>query len=86
MKTAKRVRVANVRADTAVRRFGADLVGMVVKTKSMGKWLGGECTVIELQPDPNAPEIVFQVHHPDNGDIGIFEWERVTVYSSTGGV
>jgi hypothetical protein len=75
-------------AKEAKELYGTALIGKKVFTEAIGEWPGGPATVIELEPDPNAPEIVFQVRSsslwdPDQPDrrweIGIFENEEVSV-------
>jgi hypothetical protein len=62
------------------------LIGMKVKTEAYGDYPGGIATIMELHPDPEAPEIVFNVQHPtwrgdendlSDGVIGIFDHEGV---------
>ena len=60
-------------------RTTAALVGRRVVTPAMGDYPGGEATIVELAPDPNAPEIVFTVRHPQWGEIGVFAYEEVTL-------
>lgn len=61
--------------------YGKSLIGMEIMTPAMGEYPGGMATVVELGPDENAPEIVFDVNNPgwDVGDgthqIGVFEHE-----------
>jgi len=74
-------------ASELVTQYGAALVGRVVETKPFGQWPGGPATVIEIGPDKEAPEIVFQVRHlkfkdPETEklwDIGVFEYEDVNL-------
>lgn len=73
--------IPDIRADDAVEKFGADLVGMEVLTEPYGDWPGGRCKVTEIQPDDGATEIVFQVELLETGDdIGVFDHEFVTVF------
>ncbi len=58
---------------------GASLVGQRVETEAIGEYPGGIATVTELAPDPQAPEIVFNVRHPAYGEIGVFDWELVAL-------
>ena len=61
-------------ADSSLR------IGAVVKTYPMGRWSGGLAYITELAPDPNAPEIVFNVKRiADGAEIGVFEDEVVGV-------
>lgn len=59
-------------------------VGDRVWTMPRGEWPGGPCSVAELEPDPGAPEIVFNVLHDDPwererfGPMGVFGDECVT--------
>lgn len=54
------------------------LIGRKINTEEIGDYPGGVAEVIQLLPDPNAPEIVFLVRHPSFGEIGIFEYEEVS--------
>jgi hypothetical protein len=69
----------HTKAAIAVMMFGKDLVGLDVNTLPIGDWPGGRCTVVEINPDPGAPEISFTVSHPEHGEMGIFEGEPVTI-------
>lgn len=64
-------------AKELVESVGESLVGATVFTKKIGEYPGGPAKVIELNPDPAAPEIVMQVKHPTFGEIGIFEDEPI---------
>jgi hypothetical protein len=68
-----------MKAGTLVKRFGKKLLGKRVNTPAVGEYPGGVATVIEIQPDKNAPEIVFQVNLPEWGEIGVFEHEQVSL-------
>ena len=60
--------------------FAEHLVGRQVITQEIGLFDGGLCTVIALQPDPMAPEIVCQVRHDKTGEeLGVFEGEVMSV-------
>jgi hypothetical protein len=67
-------------ASVIVQKFGKSLIGGTVNTIPMGEYPGGLAEVIELEPDPAAPEIVFQVKHPTFGEIGVFGYEPVVYY------
>lgn len=55
-------------------------VGDLIETFPVGKWEGGDCEVIEIDPDPKAPEIVCQVRRVlDDAEIGVFGFEHVHV-------
>jgi hypothetical protein len=61
---------------------GVRLLGRTVLTEATGYDPGGGARVVELAPDPGAPEILFAVGHPTRGQagrrrIGVFEWEEV---------
>jgi hypothetical protein len=80
--------VPTVRASNAVRTFGAALIGMRVGTRPMGDYPGGWVTVIKINPDPAAPEIVCHVRHPTwrdepntDGEIGVFAEEWLDIES-----
>lgn len=64
-------------AEKLVKKHGKKLVGKKVFTQAMGEYPGGYAEILELEPDPAAPEIVFQVKHPTFGEIGVFRHERV---------
>lgn len=75
-----------MRASELVAQMGADLVGLRVMTEAIGDYPGGPATVVELTPDPGAPEIVCQVRHDswrdirsDTGQMGIFEHEELSL-------
>lgn len=68
-----------VSAKKLINRYGPSLIGQRVYTQAMGEYPGGIATVTEIEPDPNAPEIVFQVEHPTFGSIGVFEYEKVAL-------
>jgi len=71
-----------MKAKEAVIQYGKDLIGKYVHTSPMGDYPGGLAKVIEIAPDPAAPEIVFQVEHPAVDPIGVFEHESVVIYDS----
>jgi hypothetical protein len=70
-------------AKELVNRLGSALIGRTVITRTYGIYSGGKARVVEIYPDPNAPEIVFNVQNDNwkdsNGDsiIGVFENEQV---------
>ncbi len=64
-------------AGALAERFGEKLIGQRVLTEQIGDWPGGWATVVEIEPDENAPEIVFQVSHPVHGEIGVFDHETI---------
>lgn len=66
-------------AEALVARMGEELVGRHVMTEALGEYPGGRAKVVELTPDPEAPEIVYQVVHPTFGAIGVFESELGTL-------
>lgn len=68
-----------VRAIRLVKVYGPKLIGQQVDTPAMGDYPGGIALVTEIEPDPNAPEIVFQVEHPTFGGVGVFENEQVRI-------
>lgn len=66
-------------------KYGTDLCGIVILTEEVGDYTGGLAEIIDLEPDPAAPEIVFNVHRFHNNEeivMGIFEWETVRVYNT----
>jgi hypothetical protein len=69
---------------------GNSLIGKTIITQRFGYWPGGPAVITELRPDPQAPEIVFQVRGTgvevklavergllDSEEIGVFEYEEV---------
>lgn len=68
-------------AKQLVEANGKKLIGLNVMTKRFGEYPGGVAEVIEIEPDPESPEIVFQVRHPNFGEIGVFEFESVELCS-----
>ena len=63
---------------------GARLLGRTVWTQTIGYYPGGEARVVELAPEPGAPEILFTVEHPirelaGRTRTGVFEWEEVVL-------
>jgi len=59
--------------------------GQRVDTEAIGKYPGGIATVTELAPDPQPAEIVFTVQHPTFGQMGVFDWELVTLVGTPAG-
>ena len=62
-----------------VEMAGVRLLGRTVLTEAIG-----EARVVELAPDPGAPEILFTVEHPTREQacrrrIGVCEWEEVVL-------
>lgn len=72
-----------MKAEELVAVIGHRLIGRTVLTPALGCYPGGHAQVVELHPDPGAPEIVFNVEHPSwkddegNSIMGIFEYEDV---------
>lgn len=64
-------------AEHLVDLFGKDLVGTYVTTYDYGTCRGGHFQITEISPDPAAPEIVFNIAHPDFEEIGVFDHENV---------
>lgn len=65
-------------AGRLVRKMGNTLLGREIDTPPMGTWEGGVCRVMEIHPDPGAPEIVMQVCRVSDGkSIGVFRFEDV---------
>jgi hypothetical protein len=63
-----------------LNRHGSALVGVALDTLPMGEWTGGRARITEVRPDPNAPEIAFNVKRlSDGAEIGVFREELVTV-------
>lgn len=67
-------------AESAVTQHGTTLVGRIVDTPPLGEWAGGACRVTEVAPDPEAPDIAFNVKRlADGAENGVFGREVVTV-------
>ncbi len=66
-----------LRASELAKVLGESLVGRRVKTIQMGEYPGGIAVVTEIAPDPNAPEIAFNVKLPGYDVIGVFDYEPV---------
>jgi hypothetical protein len=62
-----------------VQKLGQKLVGNKVNTPAVGEYPGGVATVIQMAPDPKAPDIVFQVHLPNWGEVGVLGHETVSL-------
>jgi hypothetical protein len=66
------------KAEDLVREYGDSLLDRRVFTQPIGDWPGGAAKVIQIMPDENAPEIVFQVRSEDTGEeIGVFDCEPI---------
>lgn len=62
-----------MQAQTLIDTFGPLLLGKQLITLPGGGFAGGLVEVTELKPDPNAPEILFNIKHVSTGEeIGIF--------------
>lgn len=74
-------------AEKLVKRMGESLIGRVVFTEEVGEYPGGLAKVVEIHPDPGAPEIVFNVQNSEWADddggniIGVFADEEVELIS-----
>jgi hypothetical protein len=66
-------------AGELAKKMGKDLIGRIVLTEQIGDWQGGAAEVIEIGPDPAAPEIVFNVRSTQrkNDIIGVFNHELI---------
>jgi hypothetical protein len=63
-----------MQAQALIDTFGPLLLGKQLITLPVGGWAGGLVEVTELKPDPNAPEIVFNIKHAGTGEeIGVFD-------------
>jgi len=72
-------------ASDLVNKFMDDLCSIVVLTPEMGDYSGGLAEIIEIKPDINVPEIVFNVLRYCNNEeilMGIFHWEEIEVHST----
>lgn len=53
------------------------LIGKKICSMAMGDYPGGFAKIVEVFPDHNAPEIVFNVHNKSYPEImGIFNYEE----------
>nr|VFK46589.1 MAG: hypothetical protein BECKTC1821E_GA0114239_10675 [Candidatus Kentron sp. TC] len=61
-----------MRAACLVEIAGDKLIGKTIRTRKEGIYPGGDATVIDIDPDPDEPNIVMMVHLPgwDNGEDG----------------
>jgi hypothetical protein len=71
-----------MKAKELVGVAGDRLLGRTVWTEAIGYYPGGAARVVELAPDPEAPEILFSVEHPTwkhsgSSRMGVFAWEEV---------
>jgi hypothetical protein len=66
-------------AKELAEEMGATLIGKQINTEQFGTYPGGIAEVIALTPDAEAPEIVIQVRHPTFGEIGVFDFEDVSL-------
>lgn len=79
-----------IKAKAAVEQFGQQLVGQLIVTQNIGDWEGGNARVLEINPDPEAPEIVMTVRaervtqfdtRTNIGEvIGVFDYETVSLW------
>jgi hypothetical protein len=72
-----------MKAKKLVDLKGSDLIGCIVMTEAIGEYPGGRAKVIEIAPDPGAPEIVCNVKHPTFGQIGVFEFEEMDLLDTS---
>jgi len=68
-----------MKANQLVQKLGQKLLGQKVNTPAGGEYPGGVATVIQIEPDKAAPEIVFQVSLPHWGSVGVFDHEDVSL-------
>jgi len=68
-----------INAKAFIDASGDRAIGQRVFTAQMGDYPGGEAIITEINPDPNAPEIVMMVKHPTYGDVGIFDTEIIGI-------
>jgi hypothetical protein len=79
-----------MKARTLAIRGRDELIGRKILTEAIGAWPGGLAEIIDVIPDPNAPEIVFEVRGLDpevqyainagaleDETIGVFGYEEV---------
>ena len=67
--------------DLVARYTSASLIGAQILTPRFGDWPGGVVTILEVTPDPNAPEIVLWVRSKRHGEIGVFDFEEVGLFT-----
>lgn len=58
-------------------------VGDEVFTYPIGEWPGGWARVVEIHPDPEAPDIAFSVIQPRGEPMGVFLSEQVILSTET---
>lgn len=78
MSVAHTRREREMKAKTAVKRFGDALISCTIRTEAMGEWHGGLAKVTEIFPDKENKEIVIQVKG-SQGEIGIFADENIEI-------
>lgn len=71
--------ITDMTAQELIDQLGTTLLGRKVNTEAMGEYPGSVADVIELHPDPTAPEIVFTIKHPTFGEIGVFDFEECSL-------
>lgn len=72
-------------AGSVAAALSESLLGRQVITPKVEMFTGGLCTVIELNPDVNAPEIVLQVRNEETSEeIGIFADEMICLICPDG--
>lgn len=59
--------------------LGVSLIGRKVDTEAIGEWPGGIAEVYAMNLDENAPEIIFHVRHPEHGEMGVFDFEEISL-------
>ena len=60
-----------------IDELGENAIGQVVQTEAIGEYPGGLAEIIEIYPDPAAPDIVCMVLHPIWGEMWILEYEDI---------
>lgn len=66
-----------------VWKWGQQAIGKNILTQPYGAYPGGIAEVVNIHPDPEAPEIVMTVKHPTwtneegESEIGVFDHEEV---------
>ena len=67
-------------ARTAVKIFGATLIGKTIITQPFCGWRGGQAKVLDVNPDYSVEEFVMQVRALQSADeVGVFAEEKIQI-------
>lgn len=70
-----------ISASRLVKKMGEKLVGWWLVTEPLGDYPGGFARVVRLNDDPNAEDIAFIVEPKEGSEIGVFDYEQVSLTS-----